>query len=748
MTQRDRFELRFAQEMGTRQNMVDTKLKQQKNDSRRMREFWHRRQVFDREWLRHEGEPEIIRLAWGLAAYLLEREIWFEDELLAGNYGFTEYRHSLAFSFMENYEALLSDAEKGLPVDIQLLERSIPMQNACVAGIGGGLHVVGGFQRALALGMDGISAALDAGIEKNGETDFLRAGKIVVSAARMYFQRYADQAMMEAALTEDEASKARLTSMAKACAYIVHEPPVTFREALQLVTLLHEVIQIEERCGSLSFGRFDYYMFPYYQRDVEAGILTQEEAQALIDVFWKKLAQNRWGWQNITLGGYDDLNGGCDNAITRMCLSATRRLKTDQPQVSFRCYPGMSDDLWESIFSVIRTGVGFPSLFNDDVCIRSKMRVGVSPEDAQQYGVLGCVEVTIPEKEYSHTEGIRFNLPKLLELCLTGGRCMMSGTVVPLESPCDLDQFESFDQFYRWFKGEFIRMMLIMVDATDELQAHYGRHFPIPFLSSTMYGCAESGRDATEAGTVYNHTCINVCGQATLIDSLCAIRRFVFEEKRYSFSAYVQMLERDFKDCEDERLAIWNNSPRFGCDEGNAALMRDLIDFMCGEILLRDNKRGGKHEFGFYSVETQVGFGLKTGATADGRHAGQPLSNGMAPVQGMEKEGPTAVLEAVSKIDGTYLSNGMALDLKFHPRFLESRVHRDKFRDALKAYFAMGGMQAQINVVDRETLLAAQKDPEQYRDLIVRVSGFSAYFCDLSREVQDEIISRTQHERI
>lgn len=748
MTKRDMFEMRFSQEMGTRQNMVDTKLKVQKNDERRMKEFWRRRKIFDREYLCHQDEPVIIRLSWGLSCYLAEKDIWIEDEQLAGNYGFTEYRHSHFISYMEGYDEFVKDSRLGLPTDVPLLEEAITLQKVCAAAIGGGLHVVGGFQRALELGIEGMIAALDESIAKNGETEFLRAGKIVINAARLYFLRYADYIMYEAALESDADRKERLMTMAKTCSWIVDKAPETFREALQLVTLMHEVIQIEERCGSLSFGRFDKYMYPYYQRDIDAGILTTDEAQQLIDSFWMKLAQNRWGWQNITLGGYDDQAGFCDNAITRMCLSATRRLKRDQPQVTFRCHPSMSDDLWDDIIEVIRTGVGFPSLYNDELCVKAKERIGIPHEDAQQYAVLGCVELTIPEKEYSHCEGIRLNLPKLLELCLMGGKCLASGVEVNLSAKRNLDTFDTFEDFYHWFKGELIRFVRTLSDAADEVQICYGRHYPIPFLSATMESCIQSGLDATQSGAVYNNSSINVCGQATLIDSLSSIRRFVFEEKRYTLRELAGMIESDFAGKENERLYIARHCPRFGSDPDNAELMRDLMGFMCDDVLLRSNRRGGVHQFGFYSVEAQTNYGLQTGATPDGRHAFEPLSNGFAPTQGTEKEGPTAVFEAVSRMDCSYLSNGMALDLKFHPRFFNSRTHREKFRDAVKTYFALGGMQTQINVVSRETLLAAQEHPDQFRDLVVRVSGFSAYFCDLSPAVQDEIILRTEFEEI
>lgn len=738
------FDLRFNQEMSTRQNLADTKMKVQQLDERRMKEFWLRRKIFDREFLRHQDESPAMRLGWGLASYLQEKDIWFENDLLAGTYGFTEYRRSLPFSFIEPYEQYCADMKRGLPFDKTLIEESIDMQTACLAKIGSGLHVVAGFERTLKLGMDGLRRELEEGAQKNGMNDFYRSALLSVDAARLYFERVADTAAMEAAFCKDDRRAAKLTQMARACARAAHFPPSSFHEALQLVALLHEVIQIEQRCGSLSFGRFDKYLFPYYVRDLQAGLIDEEQAQAMIDAFWQMLQKNRWGWQNITLGGFDHKQGLCVNAVTYMCLDASTRLHGDQPQLTFRCCSDMPDQVWEKIMALIRTGQGFPELYNDTLCIRAKERVGVPTEDAEEYAVLGCVELTIPEKEYSHTEGIRINWPKLLELSLNGGQCLFSNLKFAQKEPRPLNSFTSFEQFLAWFKNEFLYYVDILVRASDEMHTCFGRHYPIPFTSATMYGCAQTGRDATCAGTIYNHSCVNTCGQATMIDSLAAIEKFVFEQKRFTLEELSEMLRKDYQGFEEERKYIYSHCPRFGSDDRCTELMRQFTQLYGDFLIHAQNKRGGVREPGYYSVEAQAYYGLETGASADGRHAKEPLSNGTAPTQGTEKYGPTAVLEAVAQQDLSYLSNGMALDIKFHPRFLDSEEHRLKFRQAIETYFTIGGMQLQINIIDRQTLINAQKHPDDFRDLVVRVSGFSAYFCDLSRAVQDEIIRRTE----
>lgn len=619
------------------------------------------------------------------------------------------------------------------------------MQEACFASIGSGLHVIGGFERTLRLGMRGLRSELEEGIRRNGETDFLCAGRIVLDAAMLYFQRVADEAKMAACLeNEDAGRKARLIRRARACERIRLDPPQTFQEALQLVALLHELITTEQRCGSLSFGRFDKYMAPYYERDLAAGRITPEEAQEMIDAFWLGLADNRWGWQNITLGGYDSQDGFCCNDITRMCLSASRRLRRDQPQVTFRCHQSMPDDIWTDILDLMKLGLGFPSLYSDDACIAAQERVGIPHEDAEQYAVLGCVELTIPGKEYSHSEGMRINWPKLLEVALHGGVCPVTGRRFEVKEKRALDSFASFEDFYRWFQGEFLFYVDRLARAADEVHTAYGRHYPVPFLSVTMEGCARSGLDAAQGGTIYNHSCINTCGQANLIDSLAAIQKFVFEERRFTLPQLVEMMDADFIGYEAQQAAIRRDCPRFGSDAAASRLMKEMSRLYCDYLIHLPNKRGGVRKVGFYSVEAQVYFGKQTGALPDGRKKGDILANGTAPIQGTERFGPTSVLHAVSRIDTSGLGNGMALDLKFHPRFFDNREHRDKFRDTVMTYFSLGGMQVQVNVVSRETLLAAQKDPDKYADLVVRVSGFSAYFSDLSRGTQDEIIRRTE----
>jgi formate C-acetyltransferase len=706
--------------------------------------YWLRRRIFDREQLRHRDKPVIVRLAWGLACYLIERDLWFENDLLAGCYQFIEYRHSLPFTFLEAYETYRNDPD--IHIDTALIDESIRMQKVGFAGIGSGLHVIGGIERSLKLGIKGMRQVILDSIAKNGETDFLKAGLLVLDAAILYIRRYADEAKMLAVRQDtDPERKQKLIAVAKACDWIATEPPETFHEAIQLITLVHEIFCVEQRCGSLSLGRFDKMLYPYYKKDIEAGSLTPELTQDLIEALWLKLADNRWGWQNVTLGGYDSKSGFCCNEITRMCLSASMKLRRDQPQISFRCHPAMPLDIWDNIISLLRLGLGFPSLFNDEVCIKAKERVGVTPEDAEQYGILGCVEVTIPEKEYSHTEGIRINWPKMLDIALHGGRDIITGLKFAQKEPRTLETFISFEDFLRWFKGEFIYYVDFLARAADEMHTAYARHYPIPFLSATMYGCAEKGRDAADAGTIYNHSCINTAGQANLIDSLAAIKKFVFEEKRFTLNEIEKMIAADFEGYEAERQYILANTPRFGSDAVCTGLMNEMHNLYCDYLVKLPNKRGGVREVGYYSVESQVYFGSATGALPDGRKRGDILANGIAPVQGTEKHGPLRVLQSVASMDTTYLSNGMALDIKFHPHFFDNPEHCEKFREAVEIYFKLGGMQLQCNVIEKDTLLAAQKEPEKYKDLIVRVSGFSAYFNDLSKAVQDEIIKRTEY---
>jgi formate C-acetyltransferase len=702
-----------------------------------------RREVYRRETQAHAGEPAVLRMAHCLGAYLLEKEIIFEDERLAGFYLFA----GNAFSSPVNTAEEVLFAYRELPgVETQACQDLSELvkyteQGMCTRAPAG--HVIAGYEKVLAVGIGGLIAETEAAIVEKGETPFRRAALIVCQAASIFIRRYGAKAA-DLAQGSTGGIQSNYLRVARACDWIAERPPRDFFEAVQLVCLVHEIIITEQRSGSLSLGRFDHYLAPFYERDKLAGRIDPQSAAQIVEAFFLKLASVRRSFQNLTVGGYDTSAGCCYSDLTQIILRACRKLHKDQPLLTLRWHPGMPADLWEDILDLITSGIGFPALFNDAVCIEAKRRAGISEEDAEQYAIVGCVELSAGGKEYAHTEGLRVSWLKVLELMLNGGRCMVSGEEFTLAEPRPLETVVDFADFYAWYRRELGYVTQTAIRAANILDGNYHNHWPSPFLSATMDRCIESGLDATAGGTRYNNSAINAAGMANTIDSLLAIRKFVFEERRFSLAELSALLRENFANMEATRLSIINGCPRFGSDAQAAEMMADMAAYFHSIVREFDNPRGGRWELGFYTVDSHGWLGERTGASPDGRRQGYALANAMSPVQGTEKSGPTEVLQEVAMTNNTFFGNGMVLDIKFHPRFFQPPAHRKAFRSMVETYFDMGGMEIQFNVIDRQTLINARLHPEQYRDLLVRVSGFSAYFTSLRETVQDEIIDRTE----
>ena len=709
--------------------------------------FLLRQEVYTREMQAHAHESMVVRMAHCLSAYLLEKEIIFEDERLAGFYLFAGSSYSSPANTAEEVLFARLDQPGLTAQDLRVMDELVKYteQGMCTRGPSG--HVIAGYERVLKVGIGGLIAELEGANALQGETEFRRASAILCQAAAGFIRRYAQKAA-ELALAARGPSRQNYTRVAEACQWVAEQPPRDFFEALQLLTLVHEIIISEQRSGSLSLGRFDRYLAPYYERDKAAGRIDMDGAAELIDAFFRKLASVPRTFQNLTVGGYDSLDGYCCNDLTRLALRTSRLLRKDQPLLTLRWHPSMPADLWQDILDLIVTGIGFPALFNDEICIQAKQRCGISASDAEQYALVGCVELSVGGKEYAHTEGLRLNWLKVLEAMLNDGRCMLSGEQFILAEPRALETIRDFDEFYAWFKLELRHFTDTAIRAANLLDANLPNHWPSPFLSTTMEGCIQSGLDVNAGGTIYNHSAINAAGMANAVDSLLAIRKTVFEERRFSLPELAGLLRTNFAGNESTRLKLFNQSARFGSDPQAAQLMADLSGYFHAIVSPYRNPRGGRWELGFYSVDSHAWLGEKTGATADGRRKGYSLANAMSPVQGTEKHGPTEVVQSIVATDHTCFGNGMVLDLKFHPRFFNPPNHRQAFQHLVEAYFEMGGMEIQFNVIDRQTLLDAQQHPEQYRDLVVRVSGFSAYFTTLGLTVQNEIIDRTEFQNI
>lgn len=709
--------------------------------------FLLRRQVYDRETALHQDEPAVLRMAYCLSAYLGEKEIIFEDDVLAGFYLYANLAHTSSNAegeiFLAQRDGVARSEEDRKALSELLKYTSIAVCNRVPAG-----HVIAGYDRVLKCGLGGLICEAQTAMAAQGETPFRKAAEIVCRAVSRFIRRYGERASQLQLAAADERSRRNYGRIAHACDWVAEQPPRDFFEAMQLVCLVHEVILTEQNSGSLSLGRFDKYMAPYYERDKAAGKLDMDGAAEIVESFFRKMAATPRAFQNLTLGGYDSADGYCCNDLTRIALRTSRKVRKDQPLISLRWHPTMPADLWEDILDLVTAGIGFPALFNDEVCVPAKTRYGLSREDAEQYSIVGCVELSAGGKEYSHTEGLRINWAKVLEFMLNDGSCMLTGETFQMAEHHALSDIHSFAEFFAWFKKELHHFTDTAIRANNLLDKNFSNYWPSPFLSATMENCIQSSKDVTSGGTKYNNSSINAAGMANTVDSLLVIQRIVFEEKRFTLQQLADMMKRNFEGDEHTRLMIYNRCERFGSDSTAAEMMADLADDFYTFISQYGTPRGGQWQLGFYSVDWHAIMGEKTGATADGRKKGISLANAMSPVQGTEKHGPTEVIQAITRVDNTYFGNGMVLDLKFHPQFFAPPSHRAAFRQLVETYFEMGGMEMQFNVIDRETLLNAQRNPEQYRDLIVRVSGFSAYFTTLSATVQNEIIARTEFSEI
>jgi len=709
-------------------------LKRRTIDTHSERMSHQRKEIFQRVFDENPSKSQVLRMARGLATFLREKDIiLWEDDLLAGYEQFYDYSMP-SFPQRGNNEAseaaILKQVGQGQRIGLY------------AGGLGG--HVIAGYHTVLETGFGELANAAEEKLDEDEPTsqDFALASLTVCEAAIDYALRYAEKAWQLSDENTDGEHREQLEKIAHACQWIATNPARSFFEALQLLWLTHEIITCEQSSGSLSLGRLDQYLFPYYTRDIAAGKLTPLEASELIQVLWIKFGGMRRGFQHVVLGGCGSDGEYAVNDLSYMCLRATTKLRMDQPLLSIRWRPDIPDDFWNEIQDLIRVGMGFPALFNDKVAIAAKRRLGVSKEDAENYGIVGCVELSIPGKEFSHTEELRVSWAKVLELMLNNGVCTVTGADMGLKRRQNLEDINSFQEFYQWYAEELRHFVDLGIEGRNMADRDFPNHMPYPFLSSTMAGCLENGRDVTAGSTVYNFSTVNGCGMANAVNSLVAIKQLVYEEKRVSLPELVEILGNS--EALQETLAT--KCPKYGNDHDDPdSIMNDLAEVFCGQIESHHNPRGGRFQTGLYTVEAHTHMGQVTGALPDGRRRCTALASGFSPSQGTDLSGPTAVVKSTTKLDHRLLGNGMVLDLKFHPSFFENEEERHAFKHLVETYFQLGGMEIQFNVVSRETLVNAQESPEKYGDLIVRVSGFSAHFTDLAKATQDEIIARIEH---
>jgi pyruvate formate-lyase/glycerol dehydratase family glycyl radical enzyme len=599
-----------------------------------------------------------------------------------------------------------------------------------------------------------------AGSLSQAQAEFFDAAEICLDAASDLMRRYADLTF-DQARSEPSADRCEeLELIADNCRSLASRPPRDFWQALQSVAFLFVLLQIESNASSFSPGRFDQYMLPYLRRDLQEGKLTPSSAQELLECLWCKFdevvllrsadsARYFAGFPigfNLIVGGQLADGEDATNELSFMCLQAQADVRMPQPNFSVRLHRRTPDDFLTAVARVIRLGTGMPQLFNDEVIIPAYENRGVTHADAMGYAVVGCVELSIPGKALGWSDASLFNLVRVLEMTLYGGVEPETGKQIgPKTGRLErLGTFSELEDAYAEQLRYFIALMVKGVNLVDSLHAQVCQ---TPFLSTVIEDCLVRGRDVTAGGAHYNFSGPQGVQVANMADSLAALRWMVYDRNEVTASDLMCALQRNFAGDEVLRQSLLNHAPKYGNDDDYVDLLGSKwARFYCEEVARYSTPRGGTFHPGFYTVSAHVPLGHNVGATPDGRLAYTPLADGgLSPVAGRDLKGPTAVLRSVSKIDQKLASNGSLLNLKFLPSFFEQEHALEWFSAFLRGLVDLNISHTQFNVVSAETLRQAQQHPEEFRSLVVRVAGYSAYFVELDKEVQDEIIRRTEH---
>lgn len=611
-------------------------------------------------------------------------------------------------------------------------------------------------------------AALDLTDYRNiHKSYFYRAVVIVVDAVRAFARRYADLAFRTARQEADEARRAELLEMSRILSKVPYGPAESFREAVQALWLTHLVLQIESNGHSLSYGRMDQYLDPYYEADLAAGRITAAQADELLCNLWlKSYTINKirsWShtqfsagsplYQNVTIAGQTPDGRDATNPMSRLILRSVAQCHLTQPNLTVRYHRGLSDEFMRECVEVVRCGFGMPAFNDDEVIIPSFIAKGVKPEDAYNYSAIGCVETAVPGKWGYRCTGMSFlNFPKALLIAMNDGVDPASGTRL-CEGTGHFRDMESFDEVKAcWDKviREMCRQCTI-IDATCDMVLE--ENTADILCSALTDDCIEHGLNMKEGGAVYDFISDLQVGIANLADSLAAVKKVVFEDGAVTPARLWEALEQNFEGPENERIrALLQAAPKYGNDDDYVDnLVVDAYNVYIDEMKKYHNTRygrgpiGGIYYAGTSSISANVPQGAGTLATPDGRRAGEPLAEGCSPSHAADRNGPTAVFKSVSKLPTEEITGGVLLNQKVTPQMLQKEENREKLVLLLRTFFnRLHGYHVQFNVVSRDTLLDAQAHPENHRDLIVRVAGYSAFFNVLSRRTQDDIIERTE----
>ncbi len=673
-------------------------------------------------------------------------------------------------------------------------------------------HVTVQYEKVLEVGYEGIIEEAEAELAKCSVGDgdyvkrshFLEAVIISCKAAITYARRYAELAEEEAGKCGDAQRKAELLQIAENCRRVPAKGASGFYEACQSFWFVQQLLQIESSGHSISPGRFDQYMYPYYKKDLDGGKITREFAQELMDCIWVKLndlnkcrdaasAEGFAGYslfQNLIAGGQNKEGMDVTNDLSFMCIQASMHVMLPQPSFSIRVWNGSPHEFLVKAAELTRTGIGLPAYYNDEVIIPSLVSRGLTLAEAREYNIIGCVEPQKAGKTEGWHDAAFFNMCRPLELVFSNGTDR--GEQISIQTG-NVEEMRTFEEFYDAYKKQMNYNISLLVNADNAIDVAHAERCPLPFLSCMVEDCIRRGKSVQEGGAVYNFTGPQGFGVANMADSLYAIKKLVYEDRKVSMSEYKEALLTNYgkgldpvtisdltvqiagqlkaagKAVGEEEIAailkavkaasetpeirangekllgLIEEVPKFGNDIAEVdAFARDVAYTYTRPLESFQNPRGGMYQAGLYPVSANVPLGAQTGATPDGRLARTPVADGVSPSAGKDVHGPTAAANSVSKLDHYIASNGTLFNQKFHPSALSGRKGLENFVALIRSYFDQKGSHMQFNVVSRETLLDAQKHPEQYKHLVVRVDGYSALFTTLSRSLQDDIINRTE----
>ncbi|MBE6093671.1 MAG: glycyl radical protein [Selenomonas ruminantium] len=760
---------------------------------------------------KHQNQPNVMKRALMLANVLENMTIYIEDKtLLAGNQAtkncnapiFPEYTMKFVMDELDKFEKrdgdvfyiteetkeqlrtiapfwennnLRAKGEALLPDEVSVFMETgvFGMEGKLNAG---DAHLAVNYGKMLAEGLSGyeqrtreLKAALD--LTDPASVDqyvFYKAVLIVIDAVRKFAKRYAKLAKELAAKEQDGKRKAELEEMARICAKVPYEPAESFREAVQAVWFIQLILQIESNGHSLSYGRFDQYMFPYYKQDMDKGTITEAEALELLTCLWiKTLTVNKVRsqahtlssagspmYQNVTIGGQTTDKQDAVNDLSFLVLKSVAQTRLTQPNLTVRYHKNLNKRFFDECVEVMKLGFGMPALNNDEIIIPSFIKWGVKEEDAYNYSAIGCVETAVPGKWGYRCTGMSYiNFPRVLLCAMNNGVDMTSGKRFTKGYGYFKDM-KSYDELLSaWDKTvrEMTRYSVIVENAIDKASE---RDVPDILCSALTDDCIGRGKTIKEGGAVYDFISGLQVGIANMADSLAAIKKLVFEEKKITAAQLWAAILDDFRSPESRRIQdmLVNDAPKYGNDDDYVdQLVVEAYDSYLDEIKKYPNTRyqrgpiGGIRYGGTSSISANVGQGMGTMATPDGRHAHEPLAEGCSPAHNADKNGPTAVFKSVAKLPTEKITGGVLLNQKMTPQVLAKEENKQKLEMLIAAFFnRLHGYHVQYNIVSRETLLDAQAHPEKHKDLIVRVAGYSAFFNVLSKATQDDIIGRTE----